>query len=209
MSPKPVSKSTTRRKPAGRSDRTRLWLIAGAVAALLVAVGIGVSVSRPALNRVRLPAEARDLLPDEGRGHVAEGTRVDYRTDPPTSGAHYDGTEVPAVYNRPVVHCPDDQGDEPGVPCYEKLVHNLEHGHVVVYYDPDRIPAEAMDHLLQLNARYQGDWAAVLAVPRKDDRYVAILTAWRHWLRLERYDRALVDAFVNAYMGRGPEHPVR
>ncbi len=47
-------------------------------------------------------------------------------------------------------------------------------------------PPEAIEHLKRLTKRYRGMWDAVLAVLRPDERYVLILTAWRHRLRLER-----------------------
>ena len=36
-----------------------------------------------------------------------------------------------------------------------------------------------------------------------------VLTAWTKTLRLSSFDAALAAAFVDAYRGRGPEHPVR
>lgn len=189
-----------RGRPAGRRPQAGLWLAVAAAAAVALALAIGISVARdrtPSLEEATalLPPEAREPLPDEGRQHIPEGSRASYRTDPPTSGPHYATWAEPAFYTEPVP--------------YELLVHNLEHGHVVIYYDPARTPTGARDHLRRLTRRYRHPWAAVLAVPREDPRYVLILTAWRHWLRLERYDPALVDAFVEVYRGRGPERPVR
>lgn len=191
-----------RRRQAPAHARRWLWL--GGALALVVALLIAIPLTRPqgpavptdpdAAARL-LPEEARRTLPDEGRQHVPEGQRVHYGTDPPTSGPHWDRWAQPRLYEEPVP--------------YELLVHNLEHGHVVVYYDPQRTPQEALAHLRRLTARHAAMWDAVVAVPRQDPRYVLILTAWRHWLHLERYDPALVDAFVHAYRGRGPENPVR
>ncbi len=36
-----------------------------------------------------------------------------------------------------------------------------------------------------------------------------VLTAWTKRLRLASFDAPLAAAFVDAYRGRGPEHPVR
>lgn len=135
-------------------------------------------------------------LPDEGARHVPLGTPVRYLSDPPTSGPHYDGVAQPGFYR--------DR-----VPSYGYLVHNLEHGHVVIYYHPERLRPEELAYLQELTRRYPGRWDAVLAVPRRDERHVLILTAWRHMQRLGRFDRAAVEAFVDRFRGRGPEHPVR
>lgn len=194
-------------RPAGRVRRLRrpnprAVAVLAVLAALALAAAIAIPLAReeraratPDEAQAQLPPEARELLPDEGRAHVPDGTRARYGMDPPTSGPHYDAWAQPDFYTRPLP--------------YELLVHNLEHGHVVVYYDPQRTPQEALDHLKRLTARYRGMWDAVVAVPRPDGRYVLILTAWRHRLRMERYDPRWVEAFVEAYRGRGPENPVR
>ena len=137
-----------------------------------------------------------ETWPDEGNRHVPVGAAVRYGTDPPTSGPHYDGVAQPGFYRE-------------RSPSYGFLVHNLEHGHVVIYYHPDRLAPQELAFLEELTRRYRSTWDAVLAVPRRDERYVLILTAWRHWQRLARFDRQTVESFVDRFRGRGPEHPVR
>jgi hypothetical protein len=134
-------------------------------------------------------------LPDEGRDHVPDGTEIQYDTDPPTSGPHYARWAQPGLYREDI---------PAGL-----LVHNLEHGHIVIYYSPSLLSNEAAAKLTDLTDRYTGDWEAVLALPRQDSEFELILTAWNHKLELEEYDEELVDAFVDAYRGRGPENPVR
>ena len=60
-----------------------------------------------------------------GNDHKAEGERVDYRTVPPSSGPH-DGNFETAP--RPFYTTQDR-------PSVEKLVHSLEHGHTILWYD--------------------------------------------------------------------------
>lgn len=134
-------------------------------------------------------------LPDEGRDHVEEGTQIDYDSEPPTSGPHYPRWANPGLYREDI---------EPGL-----LVHNLEHGHIVIYYSPSLLSTEGASKLTDLTDEYTGDWDAVLALPREDSDYELILTAWNHKLELEEYDEEMVDAFVDEYRGRGPENPVR
>jgi len=57
--------------------------------------------------------------------HVAEGTKVDYKTIPPSSGKH-DGQWI--TNPRPF-YTKDDR------PSVEKLVHSLEHGYTILWYD--------------------------------------------------------------------------
>ena len=60
-------------------------------------------------------------IPDLGRDHVPEGEIVEYNSNPPTSGPHYEEWEKPGIYDRPLID--------------EKLVHSLEHGYIVISYN--------------------------------------------------------------------------
>ncbi len=59
--------------------------------------------------------------------HIAPGTKIPYADAPPSSGAHWgnflQGTELRSMYT---------VGDRPEV---ERLVHSLEHGHTILWYD--------------------------------------------------------------------------
>ena len=67
-------------------------------------------------------------VPDEGANHVEEGTRVSYATTPPTSGSHWPAWAPCGAYSNQVHD--------------EVIVHNLEHGNVVISHnltDPDEL----------------------------------------------------------------------
>lgn len=130
--------------------------------------------------------------------HVARETDLEYDRIPPTGGPHYSGTVVPEFH---------EKGRRLG-----DLVHNLEHGHVVVYYGPDAIPPAARDSLRRFVRNHEGDpWAAVVVVPdpREDPDSDYVLTAWGARLDVVGYDARVVRAFLAEYLGRGPENPVR
>jgi hypothetical protein len=57
--------------------------------------------------------------------HVENGTDVDYDSAPPVSGKHYN---APAPFSRKFYTSTD-------APPIEQLVHNLEHGYAIVWYD--------------------------------------------------------------------------
>lgn len=65
-----------------------------------------------------LPGEQ---LADLGREHVAVGTKVDYNSNPPTSGSHYADWIRKGIY---------DQPKEDGY-----LIHSLEHGYIIISYN--------------------------------------------------------------------------
>ena len=62
-----------------------------------------------------------------GQDHVDAKTHVDYATIPPSSGRHF---QFPADVNIRGYYTTKD------TPTVEQLVHNLEHGYTVVWYDP-------------------------------------------------------------------------
>lgn len=136
-------------------------------------------------------------FPAEGTEHVPESTQITYSTNPPTSGRHY-GREIAAgfyVEPRPAGN----------------LVHSLEHGAVVIYYDPAKLTDEIRQSLTRFVQAHRDPWASVIVVPNPDPKPEApfILTAWTKMLKLDRYDIPTIRAFLAEYLGRGPENPVR
>lgn len=136
-------------------------------------------------------------FPSEGRKHVEGGSDVDYGTMPPTSGPHYSGVVEPGMYK--------------GLPPLGRIVHNLEHGAVVIYYDPERITDAAKQSLQAFAGEHTDPFAHVVVVPSplENPSKPYVLTAWRKMLRLDEYDPKAVRAFLAEYLGRGPEHKVR
>lgn len=187
-----------RRERSSKQERSWLsgriiWIVGGVLAIIILAPVVLGFFDNGGDVPDALASEVEEF-PDEGRDHVDNGTTVEYDTDPPTSGPHYPNWAEPLIHRE-------------NVP-YEMLVHNLEHGHIVIYYSRD-LSDEAASKITDLNNEYNGDWDAVLAAPREDQDEELVLTAWTYMLELEEYDEELVDAFVDAYRGRGPENPVR
>jgi len=91
--------------------------------------------------------------PAEGVGeHVGPGTpaadidRVEYDTAPPSSGQHYVNT---AGFDRNFYSRSD-------TPVLEELVHNLEHGYTIVWYDED-VSDDDVSTLESLSERISAD----------------------------------------------------
>ncbi len=187
--------------PGKKTPRTTRRLIAWGVAAALGAVGGWLwwqfnaaeavfldlaQAGRPALGAVK-------TRPNLGRGHVPPGRPVAYGDPFPTSGPH-DPEWVEAGFYR-----------TPQAP--ERLVHALEHGNIVIYYDtPGDAVLQTLDSWTGL---YGGQWSGVVVAPGPGLGAAVVLTAWRKVLRLDPFDAAAAAAFVDAYRGRGPEKPVR
>ena len=141
--------------------------------------------------------EGVESFPSEGTKHVASGTQIDYARMPPLSGTHYPNPLEVGFYEQP-----QQLGN---------VVHALEHGAVVIYYQPSALTEEVRTSLNKWVQNHTDPWASVIAVPYpyEDPEAPFTLTAWRHMLRMEEYDVNVVRAFVAEYVGRGPENPVR
>jgi len=134
----------------------------------------------------------RDIQREEslGREHI-EGP-IDYGTDFPTSGPHNPVWVEPGFYDEPAD--------------LKNLVHSLEHGNIVIYYDE---PGDAAMKLIRGWAeRYQGQWDGVVAVPYEGLGEGIVLTSWQHRLEVAKMD-VRASFFVDAFRGRGPENRVR
>jgi hypothetical protein len=131
--------------------------------------------------------------PDEGRDHIWPDHPVEYKTMPPTSGPHFPDPTSPGFYNTR--------------PAFGYLVHSLEHGSVVIYYDPGQLSPEIERSFRALIAANSDAEVGIIAVPDAEFKYPFVLTAWDRMLKLDTYDPKVVTAFLAEYLGRGPENP--
>jgi hypothetical protein len=85
------------------------------------------------------------------------------------------------------------------------LVHNLEHGHVVISYDCSKLAdcVSAKAQIRGLLQRYNN--GKLVAVPRNNADAAIALTAWGWLEKLDGYDEPRMTAFINAWRDRGPE----
>ena len=139
-----------------------------------------------------LPGEA---VPDEGRGHVADGTPLVHNSYPPASGPHY-GTwkEKGGFVDGPL---------GPGL-----WMHNLEHGYVIILYKCPPDCTEIKGLLRSLGSKVKnsrfGYPKLVIAQDDKIDTSLALI-AWNRRQMLTEYDEGKIQAFYNAFVDRGPE----
>jgi hypothetical protein len=137
--------------------------------------------------------------PATSNDHVEQGTDIDYETVPPTSGPHYSSryTVEAGFYT--------DRQPLGG------LVHSIEHGAVVVYYDPAGLSDDAESHLRSYAGNYTGAFQSFVAVPTPvdDPDSTYVLTTWEKRYTMDTYDPDAVRAFTAEYLGRGPEQTVR
>lgn len=163
-------------------------VIGGIVAAVLLSRQ---SASR---NRAELAAVARaggceaiETKPSEGQTHSPP---YSYRTDPPTSGNHSPSTAFTGV----LTQAPKD----------ENLVHNMEHGHVIVWYQPDLDPAI----LTGLTDLVNDNRTRLILVQRPTMPFKVAFTAWTKLQGCNSPNANTVraaQAFADEFKGKGPE----
>ncbi|HEY0739006.1 MAG TPA: DUF3105 domain-containing protein [Herpetosiphonaceae bacterium] len=162
----------------------------------LIAVGIGAWVIFGGGGGVA-PAAVSPGGPVEElptRDHVADGQAVEYNTNPPTSGNHWAQAATWGIYpSRP--------------PADERLVHNLEHGGVIISYNPAKVDAATVEKLTNLARDLRKSRTCLILTPREsiqDDKPIA-LTSWGFLATLDSYDEAAIRAFWRDHVARGPE----
>jgi hypothetical protein len=123
--------------------------------------------------------------------HIPFGkTHKPYNTSPPTSGPHY-----------PQPIAPIDPGFYSTAQTPEKVVHNLEHGNIVIWYNPDA-PEQTKSAIRDAVNEVPG---YSLATPYDNMKpgYDVALTAWAQLQFCKQISKQVVDDFRTKYQGRG------
>jgi hypothetical protein len=138
----------------------------------------------------------RETFESEGNQHVDVGTPVQYEANPPTTGNHWPPEAIA------------DAGfsEEPIEP--ESLVHNQEHGQIVIWYNPD-----ASEEILGQIEDMTEQNAVNLAAPWDDieEPYNYVLSAWDGendegvQMSCELPSQEVWDDWRQDFQGRGPE----
>ncbi len=214
------------RKAQAQAARTRRLQIVGgalvgiaviAVAIILVVSGGGSdggngsgNASATASSGVQLPAQTITNLDEaanaagctlkspavEGRGHTTG--KVEYKTNPPTSGEHNPEPAADGVY-------------EPGnTPSPEHYVHSLEHGRIEFQYQSGS-PQKTIDTLVALfNEPLNGSpgYHALVFENNTGMQAAVAATAWGQMITCPELTDAAIDAlraFRERYTDKGPE----
>src|SRR5262245_52598278 len=129
------------------------WLAALAAALILPACGGG-----PSGQKTQTPTPGDpdiETFPNEVTiNHVPVGTPIVYRTDPPTSGDHYEEFVAYGGFYDYEIQPP-------------YLVHSMEHGGVIIYYSP-AVTADQLNELRDLVKGHTDKYAQIVCLPRND-----------------------------------------
>ncbi len=174
--------------------------VIGSITVLTLGILIGVvwlSTKKDAREQIKLSTPlVGEVIVDPRINHVADGTIVDYKSNPPTTGPHYNRTSVAGMYDTPV---PDGN-----------LIHSMEHGAVILWYKSS-LSKEQVDQLKQIYNSVKV--SKKIMVPRENfgdtsdtlsDTLVA-LTSWERLLKLQTIDAVKIKEFMEINEDRGPE----
>lgn len=148
------------------------------------------------------PVGGEESVATMGNTHIAQGSLspVRYNTTPPTSGPHYPGLAPWGVNRQPQR--------------YEQVIHNLEDGGVIVYYQcADGCP-ELIDQLTGVLKPYADAGRKVMLVPNdptwteggsqplhQDMGTRIALVTWQRIDKFDDFDADRIRAFVDRYEG--------
>lgn len=122
----------------------------------------------------------------EGRTHVASGTKVDYKTNPPTSGAHFGQAKSWGVYSKEI----DDKA----------TIHGLEHGGIwISYKDIDDEMIKTLEEIGKQNP------LSVIVSPRSANDARISIVSWGRMMKLDTADKTLIQKYIDEYKNQSPE----
>ena len=183
-----------------RRRRTVVWSSV-AVACLVALVALIYFMGRdtpPATNDPVTPAALAagrqaagstgvKTFPSAGRNHIAANQQPsNWNSNPPTSGDHLFTPLPPGVY--------DNEQD------MRALVHNMEHGYVVILHKG--LSEDDLEQLTKFVEARDGSKLILAPYSGLDSNGVA-LVAWQNLETMQRVNMDVVQAFVNDYMTPG------
>ena len=173
--------------------RTRMIFLGLIVAIVVIALAAGLGIALgggggSSDSALSVGGCVAQTFPDQGRKHATQlPAGFKYNSFPPTSGTHNPTPAIWNIYDEPVRQM--------------LLVHNLEHGGIVVQYG-DQVPAETVD---QIRTWYQADPNGKIVAPLPALKDKVAVTAWTHLMTCPGFNQEAFDAFTDAFRYNGPE----
>ncbi|MEO8291343.1 MAG: DUF3105 domain-containing protein [Gaiellaceae bacterium] len=194
--PQKRAEGPKRRVESDGPRRLNLWFVALGAAIIVAVASVGIALAFRGNDTVANGADGacvRQTFPPQGSQHVEKlANSFEYSTSPPTSGPHY---PVPAIWNLYTEPVPEI-----------RLVHNLEHGGLIVQYG-DEVPAAQVQ---QITSWYQSDpegGNGLIVTPSPELGDEIALTAWTHLMKCSRFDEGAFNRFRDDYRGPSGDAP--
>lgn len=173
-----------------RQKRTTnfIWGGVGLVVITLIGFLVWQSVRPAAGEAVSIMVSEPHLPPESDPGQ--------YNSDPPTSGLHYAEEASGGFYDENLYTYPAGY-----------LVHNLEHGYVIFWYNCNVLDeTECSELKSQIRSVMNDvDGFKVIAYPWNSIDVPLVMTSWGRIQRFETFDAELARAFYRANLNKAPE----
>ncbi|MBI1982535.1 MAG: DUF3105 domain-containing protein [Candidatus Levybacteria bacterium] len=133
-----------------------------------------------------LPGEA---VADLGREHVPDGTKVNYNSNPPTSGPHYADWTRAGIYENPI-----SDGH---------LIHSSPSAEL-----KDDVWSSSKCQDLKKNLSdlaNEKKLSKLIVIPRPNLDSPIALTAWTRIDKFDSFDKERINRFIDTFRDQGPE----
>jgi hypothetical protein len=159
----------------------------------LLAIGVGITVYLAAQNKQA--GEAILIMSDTS--HIPEGTDPNpYNSNPPTSGIHYAADLKSGLYTENDLQYPEGY-----------LVHNLEHGYVIFWYNCSLLSTDACGTLKNQirSVMDEKNNYKLIAYPWEKMDVPLALTSWGRLLKMPTFNRDEALNFIGRNLNHAPE----
>ncbi len=188
-----MAKSSKRQQIQNRQQKQKMrnnliWVGLGLIAVAVIAAILWQG-AQPT------PGEAVEIMAETG--HIPTGSELPvYNSNPPTSGQHYPDTASVGFY---------DEDTYPNAAGF--LVHNLEHGYVIFWYNCDLLDEAGCTTLKEQIKTTMNELGGVkmIAYPWKSIDVPLVLTSWGRIQRFETFDADLIKSYYKANLNKSPE----
>ncbi|MBI4675090.1 MAG: DUF3105 domain-containing protein [Chloroflexi bacterium] len=185
--------SRQKQRKSGSTDpnkQQQYLILGGALAAAILLIG-GVIYPmlqpRAPTSTGSAPCGNLQAMVDEGREHLKPGeTPPAYKNNPPTSGTHNPEWYPAGIY--------DQNAD------LTRLIHSLEHGYVILYYNG--IPKEQVDQLIRIQ---QSDPFKLIVAEYPNMPQKIAIVAWGNMQNCDGVNEQVIRSFIAQFRNHGPE----
>lgn len=160
-------------------------------------IGIGVLVVIGLIVWQGVKPAAGEEIPEMAVSHIElDADPGEYNSDPPTSGPHYASEAEPGFYEENIYQYPAGY-----------LVHNLEHGYIIFWYNCDLLDDAGCSELKSQISTVMDEFGGVkvIAYPWDSIDVPLVMTSWTRLQKFESFDAEAAKAFYRANLNRAPE----
>lgn len=188
-----MNTKTKRQQRRAQNRRQRLnsnlmWVGIGAVVISVIGFIVWQGIRPAAGESVPIMTSSPHIPTDSDPGQ--------YNSNPPTSGLHYAEEAQAGFYEENIYTYPAGY-----------LVHNLEHGYVIFWYNCDLLEESACSELKSQIRSVMDELGGVklIAYPWNSIDVPLVMTSWGRLQRFETFDSEQAKAFYQANLNRAPE----